>query len=199
VNPPSSFPPPEATPPGANFADFPPPAGSSAQPPSNFPPSAQPPISQPPSAQPPPGAPAPGHGAPPAYSQGYAPGGVAPPIKTKSKGCFFWGIIIAIVFALLIGGCVAAGVILGQSASDSANAFLDAVEEGDYDGAAEQSNPACGLNAAQIESDLGGMTDHFIIAIGPIASGEVQFGSRSESIAMELRDDLVCTYEILEQ
>ena len=106
---------------------------------------------------------------------------------------------MSLIFALLIGGCIAAGVFIGRSASDAANSFLDAVEDGDYEGAANESNPACGLTAAQIESDLGGMTDHFIIAIGPVASGEVQFGSRSESIAMELRDDLVCDYEILEQ
>lgn len=162
-------------------------------------PGSPPPGSQPPPGTPPPGGQPPNYGATPTYAQGYAPGGVAPPIKKKGKGCLFWGIIISVVLALLIGGCVAAGVIIGQSASDAANSFLDAVEDGDFDGAASQSNQACGLTAAQIEADLGGMTEHFIIAIGPIASGEVQFGSRTESIAMELRDDLVCSYEILEQ
>lgn len=161
-------------------------------------PGSVPPGSQPPPGSPPPGTQAPNYGAPPAYGQGYAPG-VAPPVKKKGRGCLFWGVILSVIFALLIGGCIAAGVLLGQSASDAANSFLDAVEDGDYEDAASQANQACGLTAAQIEADLGGMTDHFIIAIGPIASGEVNFGSRTESIAMELRDDLVCSYEILEQ
>jgi hypothetical protein len=130
---------------------------------------------------------------PPAYGTGIPP--QAPPEK-KNRGCLFWGVIVLVIGLLLFGGCTAFVVFSGQSASDSANEFLAEVEDQDFDGAANLTNSDCSLSADRIEQDLAGLTEYFIIGVGPIASGSVTVDGQELTILFELRDDKICSYTL---
>jgi hypothetical protein len=130
---------------------------------------------------------------PPAYGTGVPP--QAPPQK-KNRGCLFWGVIVLVISFLLIGGCTAFVVFSGQSASDAANEFLAEVDDGDFDGAASLTNPTCNLTAAKIETDLAGLSQYFIIGVGPIASGSVTIDGQEFTILFDLRDDQICSYTL---
>jgi hypothetical protein len=193
--PPTQFPPPttpaQASPPVAppDYSNFgaPPLGASGIEPPEQ-------PVGMPPSYG---SAAAPGsYGAsmpPPAYGTGVGPH--APPQK-KTRGCLFWGVIVLVIGLLGIGGCTAWVVFSGQSASDAANDFLAEVEDGDFDGAANLTNPACGLSAAEIQADLGGLSQYFIIGVGPIASGSVTIDGQEFTILFDLRDEQICSYTL---
>ncbi|MBT8240766.1 MAG: hypothetical protein KJN63_06020 [Acidimicrobiia bacterium] len=218
INEPPLMPPPSAPtpPPFGNPPSTPPP---SADPPTSFPPQASPPVAPPdyssfgapptgasgiePPEQPvgmppsygntaPPGAYG-GSMPPPAYGTGVGP--QAPPQK-KNRGCLFWGVIVLVIGILGISGCTAWVVFSGQSASDAANDFLAEVEDGDFDGAANLTDPSCDLSAAEIEADLGGLTEFFIIGVGPVASGSVTVDEQEFTILFELRDDQICSYTL---
>lgn len=160
----------------------------------------------PPGAQPPnygaPGQGIPGQGIPPQQgapsyaAPAYGAGGPGQPPQKKRRGCLFWGLLLTGLAALLIGGCSALLFFTGRGATDTANDFLTAAEAGDYPAAVALTNPDCGLTEAQIESDLAGASEHFIVGVGPIASGTVRINGIDAAITIEFRDDLVCTYTI---
>ncbi len=130
---------------------------------------------------------------PPVHGTGVPP--QAPPQK-KTRGCLFWGLIVLVAGLVLIGGCTAFVVFSGQSASDAANDFLAEVQDQDFDGAANLTNSTCNLSAVEIEQDLGGLTEYFIIGVGPVASGSVTVDGQEFTILFELRDDQICSYSL---
>jgi hypothetical protein len=105
-------------------------------------------------------------------------------------------VLVLILGLLLIGGCTALVVFSGQSASDAANDFLAQVQDQDFDGAADLANSACNLSAAEIEQDLSGLSEYFIIGVGPVASGSVTVDGQEFTILFELRDDQICSYSL---
>ncbi len=130
---------------------------------------------------------------PPVYGTGVPPAG---PAAKKGRGCLFWGLIVLVIGLLLIGGCTAFVVFSGQDASDAANDFLAEVEDGDFQGAADLTNQSCDLSADRIEQDLDGLSQFFIIGVGPIASGSVTLDGQEFTILFELRDDKICSYTL---
>lgn len=114
------------------------------------------------------------------------PPAVAPPQK-KGRGCLFWAVLAIVLLVLLVGGCGIVGYLLIRGPIDGTNEFLAEVADGDYAGAEALVAPGCALSAAQIEADLGGLTDYQIF-LASTGTGEINRTGGTVTINGELLD-----------
>lgn len=131
------------------------------------------------------------------------PPSLAPPEK-KGRGCLFWAVLGFVLLVLLVGGCGVVGWLLIRGPIDGTNEFLAEVAAGDYTGAEALVAPDCALTAAQIESDLGGLTDYqiFLASTGTgdatRTGGTVTVAGNLQDFTAEMRDTddgwRVCSY-----